>query len=65
MIKSVKKNSAATVTLLFAVTYMISYITRINFGAIISEMVSATGFTKAQLSMALTLLQAELRQVRP
>ena len=52
--KSVNRNSAAAVTLLFAVTYMISYITRINYGAIISEMVSATGFTKAQLSMAMT-----------
>lgn len=51
--KSVNKNFAR-ITLLFAVTYMISYITRINYGAIISEMVSATGFTKAQLSMALT-----------
>ena len=53
LIKSVNK-SYARITLLFAVTYMISYITRINYGAIISEMVSATGFTKAQLSMALT-----------
>lgn len=54
MIKSVQRNSASAVTLLFAVTYMISYMTRINYGAIISEMGSATGFTKSQLSMALT-----------
>ena len=47
LIKSVNKNSAAAVTLLFAVTYMISYITRINYGAIISEMGSATGFSKS------------------
>ena len=47
-------NKYARITLLFAVTYMISYITRINYGAIISEMVSATQFSKAQLSMALT-----------
>lgn len=52
-VKSVKP-SVGRLTLLFAATYMISYITRINYGAIISEMVSATGFTKAQLSMALT-----------
>ena len=51
--KSVNKNFAR-ITLLFAVTYMISYITRINYGAIISEMESATGFSKAELSMALT-----------
>ena len=53
MIKSVNKNATA-ITLLFAVTYMTSHITRINYGAIISEMESATGFTKSQLSMALT-----------
>lgn len=39
---------------LFAVTYMISYITRINYGAIVSEMESATGSSKSLLSMALT-----------
>lgn len=40
--------------LLFAVTYMVSYITRINFGAIISEMQTATGISKRLLSMSLT-----------
>ena len=40
--------------LLFAVTYMVSYITRINFGAVILEMVQDTGFSKSQLSAALT-----------
>ena len=40
--------------LLFMLTYMVSYITRINFGAIVQEIVIATGFSKAQLSMALT-----------
>ncbi len=40
--------------LLFAVTYMISYITRINYGAVISEMQSATGFSKSLLSVAVT-----------
>lgn len=39
---------------LFMVLYMVSYITRINYGAIISEMVKDTGFTKELLSMALT-----------
>lgn len=39
---------------LFAVTYMVSYITRINYGAMISEMVTATGFSKSLLSMAVT-----------
>lgn len=39
---------------LFAATYMISYITRTNFGAIISEMQAETGISKQLLSMSLT-----------
>lgn len=39
---------------LFAVTYMISYVTRINFGAIIAEMEIATQIPRSLLSMALT-----------
>ena len=42
------------ITLLFSSTYMVSYITRINFGAIISEMVSSTGMSKSMLSLSLT-----------
>ena len=33
---------------LFALTYMVSYITRINYGALIAEMVTATGFSKSR-----------------
>ena len=40
--------------LLVAVTYMVSYITRINFGAIVSEIQTDTGISKALLSMSLT-----------
>ena len=40
--------------LLFTITYMVSYITRINYGAIIAEMERATGFGRSLLSMALT-----------
>ena len=47
--KEIKK-----LTLLFMFTYMVSYITRTNYGAIISEMVQATSFTKSMLSMSLT-----------
>ena len=39
---------------LFAITYMISYITRINYGAVILEMVKATGIPKTLLSLSLT-----------
>ena len=47
--KEIKK-----ITLLFMFTYMISYITRTNYGAIISEMVEATSFSKSMLSMSIT-----------
>ena len=40
--------------LLFASAYFVSYLTRINFGAVISEMESATGFTKDVLSISVT-----------
>lgn len=39
---------------LLSATYMVSYLTRINYGAVISEMVTDTGFSKSLLSMALT-----------
>ena len=40
--------------LLLVLAYTVSYITRINYGAIISEMVLSTGMTKAQLSLGAT-----------
>ncbi len=40
--------------LLFVATYMISYVTRINYGAIISEIQSQTGISKSLLSMSVT-----------
>lgn len=39
---------------LFACIYFISYLSRINFGTVISEMTTATGFSKSLLSMSLT-----------
>ena len=48
------KKEISSLTWLFALTYMVSYITRINYGAMISEMVVNTGFSKALLSMAVT-----------
>lgn len=52
--KLTDKKEIKQLTLLFMFTYMISYITRTNYGAIISEMVNATGFSKSMLSMSLT-----------
>ena len=48
------KKKITQLTLLFMFTYMVSYMTRINYGAIISEMVASTGMTKSMLSLALT-----------
>lgn len=48
------KKEISCLTWLFALTYMVSYITRINYGAMIAEMVVDTGFSKAMLSMAVT-----------
>ena len=42
------------VRILFMVTYMVSYMTRINYGAVILEMVSSTGIKASLLSLALT-----------
>lgn len=41
-------------TLLFALTYMVSYLTRQNYGAVISEIVASEGILKSQASLALT-----------
>ncbi len=51
---SAKKLTAFQLTILFMITYMVSYITRTNYGAIVVEMVSDTGFTKSALSVSLT-----------
>lgn len=41
-------------TVLLAVVYMVSYMTRINFGAVVSEMEQSTGISRSMLSMSLT-----------
>lgn len=48
------KNRVKSITLLFTLVYTISYITRINYGAIIAEMEAATSISRELLSMALT-----------
>ena len=54
MTKLESRRQVNSFALLLAATYMVSYITRINFGAIISEMQTDTGISKAMLSMSLT-----------
>lgn len=48
------KKQIRNLGLLLGMVYMISYITRINFGAVISEMESATGISRSLLSMSVT-----------
>lgn len=48
------KLSSLQLTILFMITYWISYLTRTNYGAVVVEMVSSTGFSKSALSVALT-----------
>lgn len=54
MAKLETKIQINTLALLFALTYMVSYMTRINYGAVIAEMEISTGFSRSLLSMALT-----------
>lgn len=49
-----QKNRVTVISLIFAAVYMISYLTRINFGAIVSEMERATSIPKDLLSLSLT-----------
>ena len=44
----------SALSFLFAVAYFVSYLTRVNYSAVISEMELATGMSKSMLSMALT-----------
>ena len=54
MNKITDRKKVRAYSLLFMTVYLISYITRINYGAVISEMVRDTGLSKAALSLALT-----------
>lgn len=54
MMETAKKTNLRSISLLFFLTYMVSYITRTNYGAIIAEMEVATDMSRELLSMALT-----------
>jgi len=51
---NIKGKEVTRLTLIFSLAYMVSYITRINFGAIISEIERVTQLERALLSMAVT-----------
>ena len=46
--------SASGLSLFFSLVYMVSYITRINYGAVIAEIEASTGLPRTLLSMAVT-----------
>lgn len=54
MEKLTKKKQVSALALLLSLTYMVSYLTRVNYSAVIAEMELATGWTKTALSAALT-----------
>lgn len=54
MEKITDRKQVIYLSLLFATVYMVSYITRINFGAVIAEIVRETGLAKSALSPAIT-----------
>ena len=54
MISSIDKSRTNRLIFLFTITYMVSYLTRINYGAIISEMEKATAISRDLLSMSVT-----------
>ena len=54
MSKVTDKQQIKRLTFLFMVVYMVSYITRINYGAVIAGMEKASGITKDMLSLAVT-----------
>lgn len=54
MNKITDKKNVNALGVLLMVTYAISYITRINYGAVISEIITAEYITKASASIALT-----------
>ena len=48
------KKELSLMVVLFTVAYMVSYMTRINYAAVISEMERETGIARSLLSMAVT-----------
>lgn len=54
MSKLTDRKSIRGMTLLLTTAYMVSYMTRLDFGAVIAEMVEQTGMTKGMLSAAVT-----------
>ncbi len=54
MQKDSRENSRKLLTALCVLTYFVSYLTRINYGAVLLEIVRTEGYTKTAVSMAVT-----------
>lgn len=54
MNKITDKRAVTRITFLFMMLYLVSYVTRINYSAVIAEMVNAEGIQKSLASLALT-----------
>ena len=54
MQKLVDKKQINATIVLFTLTYMVSYMTRINLGAVITAIVEESGMPKTMLSAAVT-----------
>lgn len=54
MIKTDTRRGRNQIVFLFAMAYVVSYLTRVNFGAIVAEMVDSLQVSKSMLSKALT-----------
>lgn len=54
MEKITDRKQVHKIMFMFAVTYMVSYITRINFGAVIAEVIRDMSATKSELSVVVT-----------
>ena len=48
------RNRVFGISLMFAAIYMVSYLTRINFGAVVAQMEVSTGISRKLLSLSLT-----------
>ena len=56
MINAQKRIAGKSLAWLLTLVYFSSYVTRINFAAVIQEVVTATGFSRTDLAVALTCL---------
>ncbi|MBO5070166.1 MAG: MFS transporter [Roseburia sp.] len=52
--KLTEKKKVNSAIMLFMTAYMVSYLTRINFGAVLTEIIADTGLSKTALSAAVT-----------